>query len=415
MIQIPRFGSAAFIAACCLLAAATTGDGSEESRSIEMRTVDPSRISVALQLVASGLLRPVAVRNAGDGSGRLFIVEQGGRIRVVDRDGLQTDPFLDITSRVRDSGSEQGLLGLAFHPDFASNGRFFVNYTDLGGDTVIAEFARSETDPGRSDPSSESIIMTIEQPYSNHNGGDIAFGPDGYLWIATGDGGGAGDPEGNGQDLDSLLGKLLRIDVERGSAYTIPPDNPLIDTPGARHEIWAYGLRNPWRFSFDRQTGDLFIGDVGQGSREEIDFEPRSDPGGRNYGWNTMEGSRCYRSETCSTSGLTLPIAEYDHLSGCSVTGGYVYRGSRYPALRGLYFFADYCRGTLWALARTDSEGWIVAVAGGTDGRVSSFGEDEHGELYLTDLASGAVYLITGRAPSPAPRRPSRRSAPTTR
>jgi len=376
------------------------------------RTADPNHVSVALELVATGLQRPVAVRVAGDGGGRLFIVEQPGRVRIVDGGGLRPAPFLDIRDRVRDSANEQGLLGLAFHPDYAHNGRFFVNYTDLAGDTVVAEYARSDGDPDRSDPSSEAIIMSIQQPFSNHNGGDIAFGPDTYLWIATGDGGSGGDPHGNGQNLQTLLGKLLRVDVDNGSTYTIPPDNPFTDDPEARDEIWALGLRNPWRFSFDRETGDLYIGDVGQSSLEEINFESRLDPGGRNYGWNTMEGSSCYQSSTCSTDGLTLPVAEYSHASGCSVTGGYVYRGSRFPDLDGLYLYGDFCSGTLWALAPAGTGGWTVAVVAETGAGIASFGEDEDGELYLTDLGSGTVFMITGRALAPAPRRHSRRFAP---
>jgi glucose/arabinose dehydrogenase len=360
----------------------------------------------------AGLQRPIALRNAGDGSGRLFVVEQPGRIRIFKDVALQSTPFLDIRDRVRDSANEQGLLGLAFHPDYENNGRFFVNYTDLGGDTVVAEYARSTNNPDLSDPATEKIIITIAQPYGNHNGGDIAFGPEGYLWIATGDGGSAGDPEDNGQNLNTLLGKLLRIDVDSGSTYTIPPDNPFADDPGANDEIWAYGLRNPWRFSFDRDTGDLYVGDVGQNRLEEIDFEPRSDQGGRNYGWNTMEGSNCFSPSNCSSEGLVLPVAEYGHSLGCSVTGGYVYRGSLYPALEGLYLYGDFCSGTVWALTRTDSGQWLSGVVGETGASISSFGEDEAGELYLTDLWSGTVFLVTGRAVPPAPRRPAGRVAP---
>jgi glucose/arabinose dehydrogenase len=393
----------------------TVGHGFDSHAPAAKRTPDPSQVSVALELVVTGFQRPVAVSNAGDSSSRLFIVEQPGRIRIVDGHELRATPFLDISTRVRDSSNEQGLLGLAFHRDYDSNGRIFVNYTDLRGDTVVAEFTRSGEDPDRADPASEAIIITIEQPRSNHNGGDIAFGPDGYLWIAAGDGGGAGDPDGNGQNRETLLGKLLRIDVDSGSTYTIPPDNPFIDNPGAKNEIWAFGLRNPWRFSFDRVTGDLFIGDVGQGMWEEIDFEARLDPGGRNYGWSRLEGSQCFQIDTCSTNGLTPPIAEYSHQSGCSVTGGYVYRGTRFPALRGLYLYGDYCSGTIWALAPSDSDGWTSAIVGDTSARISSFGEDEDGELYLTDVGSGVLYLVTGKSTTTHPRRPSRRAAPSSR
>lgn len=405
MIRYPAVFLAAALAVS--IAAASPVDSGREGPEAAPRTpVDPSRVSITIELVVTGLERPVAVRAASDGSGRLFIVEQPGRIRIIDGDGLRPIPFLDIANRVRDTSDEQGLLGLAFHPEYSSNGRFFVNYTDLSGDTVVAEYTRSDGDANVSDSSSEEIIMTIEQPYSNHNGGDLAFGPDGYLWIATGDGGNGGDPQGNGQNLETLLGKLLRVDIDNGSTYTIPPDNPFADDPEASDEIWALGLRNPWRFSFDRETGDLYIGDVGQGAWEEIDFEARSDLGGRNFGWNTMEGSRCFQSSNCSTEGLTLPVAEYGHALGCSITGGYVYRGTRFPALRGLYVYGDFCSGTLWAFAPGE---WAEAVVGQTGASISSFGEDENGELYLTDLWAGAVYLVSGRILAPTPRKPSRR------
>ena len=410
MKQISAIFSAATLAVS-LAAAGTVGNGHEGPETTRRKTVDPNRVSIALELVLTGLERPVAVRAAGDGSGRLFIVEQPGRIQIIDGDGLRSIPFLDIANRVRNAANEQGLLGLAFHPEYASNGRFFVNYTDLSGDTVVAEYTRSESDTNLSDPSSEAIIMTIQQPFSNHNGGDLAFGPDGYLWIATGDGGSGGDPLGNGQNPETLLGKLLRVDVDNGSTYTIPPDNPFVDDWQAREEIWALGLRNPWRFSFDRSTGDLYIGDVGQGAWEEIDFEARTGPGGRNYGWNTMEGSHCFGSSNCSTEGLTLPAAEYSHALGCSVTGGYVYRGTLFPALRGIYLYGDFCSGTVWGLAPAGPGDWTAAVVGQTGASISGFGEDESGELYLTDLRTGSVYLITGRALTPAPRRPTGRVA----
>ena len=414
MRQISAIFSTSILAAS--LAIAGPGGGHlERPESASAMTVDPSLVTIALQLVAAGLQRPVSVRSSGDGSGRLFVVEQPGRIRIIDGNVLQSTPFLDIANRVRDTANEQGLLGLAFHPEYARNGRFFVNYTDLSGDTVVAEYTRSESDINMSDPSSEAIIMTIQQPYSNHNGGDLAFGPDGYLWISTGDGGSGGDPQGNAQNPETLLGKLLRVDIDKGLTYTIPSDNPFVDDPEVRDEIWALGLRNPWRFSFDRLNGNLFIGDVGQRSWEEIDFEARTDPGGRNYGWNTMEGSHCYESSSCSTEGLTLPAAEYGHAQGCSVTGGYVYRGTRFPALRGLYLYGDFCSGTVWGLGSEGPGNWNAAVVGQTGLSISGFGEDESGELYLTDLRNGAVYLITGRVASPTPRRPSGRVATSPR
>ena len=382
---------------------------SERPQTRPRRGVGPGQISITLEVVVDGLERPVAVGNANDYSGRLFIVEQPGRIRILRGGALLPTPFLDIRDRVGNSANEQGLLGLAFHPDYVNNGRFFVNYTDLAGDTVVAEYTRSTNDPDLAHPSSEAIIMTIAQPYPNHNGGDIAFGPDGFLWIATGDGGRGGDPNGNGQNLRTLLGKLLRIDIDNGSTYAIPSNNPFVGDPEARNEIWAYGLRNPWRISFDRDTGDLYIGDVGQNQFEEVNFEPRTDAGGRNYGWNTMEASTCFSSTDCSTEGLVLPVAEYSHSFGCSVTGGYVYRGSLFPALDGMYLFGDFCSGRVWALSRWDSSEWISEVVGETGASISSFGEDEAGELYLTDLRDGTLFLVTGRAVPPAPRTPQGR------
>ena len=299
---------------------------------------------VALQLVVSGLEFPLGL-TAPAADPRLFVVEKGGRIRIVRDGALLPQPFLDISARVS-RGDEQGLLGLAFDPAFAGNGRFYVNYTDVDGRTRVAAF-RVSSDADLADPASEEVLLTVEQPFSNHNGGGLAFGPDGFLYIGTGDGGSGGDPLGNGQDRSDLLGSLLRIDVSGPSGYAIPPDNPFIGEAGARGELWDSGLRNPWRFSFDRATGDLYIADVGQGDREEIDVATRESGGGRglNYGWNRMEGSICYGGGSCDRTGLTLPVTEYGHDQGCSVTGGYVYRGSAVPALAGLYFYADYCQG----------------------------------------------------------------------
>jgi glucose/arabinose dehydrogenase len=398
-------------AATTVMAITAVSCALERPESGPRRMIDAGQISIAIEPVADGLQRPVAVRHAGDGSGRLFIVEQPGRIRILDNGSLLQSPFLDIAARVRDSANEQGLLGLAFHPQYVDNGRFFVNYTDLGGDTVVSEFTRSQADVNQADPSSEAVIMRVPQPYGNHNGGDIAFGPDGYLWIATGDGGGAGDPEGSGQNLQTLLGKLFFNDTATTEIYTIPLDNPFVGDPNAFDEIWAYGLRNPWRFSFDRDTGDLYIADVGQRRLEEINFEAATDPGGRNYGWNTMEGSSCFSGSNCSTDEMILPVAEYSHDFGCSVTGGYVYRGSRYPVLQGYYLYGDYCSGTMWALSRSNSGQWIAEVVGESGANISSFGEDEQGELYLSDLNGGFLFLVTGRAVPPPPRSPAGRVA----
>jgi uncharacterized protein (TIGR03437 family) len=347
--------------------------------------------------VASGIAAPTDIQNAGDGSGRLFVVRQNGIVRVL-RDGvLLPAPFLDITSKTRGEG-ERGLLGLAFPPGFAQSGRFYVNYTDLSGDTVIAQY-RVSSNPDLADPASEIVLLRIDQPFANHNGGQLRFGPDGYLWIGMGDGGSAGDPRGYAQNLGSLLGKMLRVDVESDPGRVrIPPDNPFVNTPGAGAEIWAYGLRNPWRFSFDRLTRDLWIGDVGQNEYEEVHFAPASSRGGENYGWNIMEGLHCFRAG-CSQSGLVLPVAEYSHGEGCSVTGGFAYRGNASPGLRGTYVYGDYCSGVIWGVSRQGS-GWLVRRLAASGFEISTFGEDEAGELYVANASNGTIHRING---SPAP------------
>jgi glucose/arabinose dehydrogenase len=345
--------------------------------------------AVNLRSIAVGLDRPVYLTHAGDGSGRLFIVEKPGTVRIVKNGALLPGPFLDIRGLVKSSGSEQGLLGLAFDPQYTTSGRFFVDYIDLNGNTVIARYLVSTSDPDRADGAGGTAILNVPQPYPNHNGGELAFGPDGYLYIGLGDGGSEGDPLGNGQRLDTLLGKILRIDVG-GDGYAIPPDNPFLIRPDARPEIWAYGLRNPWRFSFDRATGDLYIGDVGQDGYEEVDVQPAGSAGGRNYGWNIMEGFHPYKGG--STEGLIPPAAEYEHASGnCSVTGGYVYRGGAIPSLEGIYLFGDYCTGQTWVLRRFP-DGWRAAEWFGMRISISSFGEDESGELYVLDYRGGAAF-----------------------
>ncbi len=342
-----------------------------------------------LQQVALGYTDPVMVTGARDGSDRLFVVEQQGRILIVGG-GV----FLDIQTLVDSTGNEQGLLGLAFHPDYDSNGFFYVNYTHDPGPgldvTRVSRFEVSVGDPDVSDPSSETIILEFEQPASNHNGGDLHFGPDTYLYIATGDGGGAEDTFQNAQDLGSLLGKLLRIDVDTGDPYAIPPDNPFVGQGSPREEIWAYGLRNPWRFSFDRVTGDLFIGDVGQLTREEIDRQPASSSGGENYGWSCMEGDLEVNFNPCDGSPLTAPILVYPHTPECSVTGGYLYRGD-IGGLNGRYVFGDYCSGVIWFASATAGV-WSAEIFLDTTMDISSFGEDDHGELYVLDHDGGVVY-----------------------
>jgi len=358
---------------------------------------------ISLVPLATGFARPVQVTHAGDGSGLLYVVEQGGRIRTIRNGSVEPTPFLDISGRVL-SGGEQGLLGLAFPPGYAANGRFYVNYTRTpDGATVVARYRAAGT-PRVADPTSEEVLLVIGQPFANHNGGQVAFGPDGFLYIGMGDGGSGGDPQNNAQNPATLLGKMLRIDVEAGvQPYAIPPSNPFVGTAGFREEIWAQGLRNPWRFSFDRLTGDLYIGDVGQSAFEEIDFQPAGSPGGENYGWKIMEGSHCFGAAGCDNTGLVPPVAEYDHSQGCSVTGGRVYRGDAVPTLRGVYLYADFCSGRIFGLM-PDGPTWRSETLLTVPLSISSFGEDEAGNLYVTDHAGGAVHRITaGNTPPSVP------------
>jgi len=348
----------------------------------------------ALRLVASGLSAALFVTAPPGDTSRVLIVQQTGQVRVLRNDTLLATPFLDISGLVSCCG-EQGLLGLAFHPQYAANGFFFVNYTDATGSTRVARY-RVSANPNVADQGSASIVLTQAQPFSNHNGGMLAFGPDGYLYIGLGDGGSGGDPLGNGQNLGTLLGKLLRIDVDGASPYAVPATNPFVGVAGVRPEIWASGLRNPWRFSFDRITGDLYIGDVGQSAREEVDVQPAASPGGQNYGWNVMEGFICYAAVSCSQTGLTLPVLDYPHTDGCAITGGYVYRGARVPILAGRYLYSDYCTGFVRSFRfqggqATDPRDWSMNLPLG--GSVTSFGEDARGEVYVA-IQSGSVYRI---------------------
>jgi glucose/arabinose dehydrogenase len=354
----------------------------------------PQGTGARLAEVVSGLNFPLYLSVPPGDLSRLFIVEKGGVIRIVKNGTLLPSPFLDISARVS-TGSEQGLLGLAFDPNYASTGRFIVHYTDVAGDTRLSSFQVSG-DPDVADPGTEVVILAADQPYDNHNGGQVSFGPDGFLYLGLGDGGSAGDPEGRGQDLSDLLGSILRIDVPIGAPYTVPPDNPFVGVAGASPEVWSYGLRNPWRFSFDRATGDLYIADVGQGNFEEVDISLAADGAGKgvNYGWNRMEGAHCF-SSGCNPSGLAQPAFEYDHGEGCSITGGYVYRGSGVPALQGLYFFSDWCRGWVRSFrysggSATELTEWPSLRTGGT---IVSFGEDAAGELYVIE-SGGRVSKI---------------------
>ena len=345
---------------------------------------------VAVALVAEGLDAPIGI--TGDPSGRLLVNEQVGRVTAIEPDG-STSLVLDISDRVG-SGGERGLLGLALHPGWPQVARAFVHYTDLAGDTVLAEF--SSADGATLDAASEQILLQVDQPYANHNGGQLSFGPDGRLYMALGDGGSGGDPQGHGQDVATLLGSILRLDVDAApGSYVVPPDNPFSGGGGAP-EIWAYGVRNPWRFSFDRAGGDLWIGDVGQGGWEEVDRLRAGQPGGANLGWNLMEGTHCFAVEPCDPAGLVLPVAEYATGSGCAVTGGFVYRGAAIAGLTGWYLLADYCSGLVSAVRSDTPDGTVASPMPllETGLTVSAFGEDAAGELYLADHGGGAIYRI---------------------
>jgi glucose/arabinose dehydrogenase len=344
--------------------------------------------------VGGAFTLPVAIANAGDGSNRLFVVEKAGVIRIIADGRTLPAPFLDIHTLIDSVSSERGLLGLAFDPNYKDNHRFFVYYTDVNGDTAVARYAVTGSDPNVADPTSGAIILRQKQPYPNHNGGQLAFSPkNGYLYIGLGDGGSGGDPMKNGQNKGTFLGKILRLDVsDSAKPYTIPADNPVSRDSAFAPEVWDYGLRNPWRFSFDAQTGDLWIGDVGQGAWEEVDFEPATSAGGNNYGWNIMEGTHPYNDATVpADANFVPPIYEYSHQEGIAVTGGFVYRGAKIPALDGVYLFGDYGFGTFWTTQRSGGT-WKTDVFLANSGhQISSFGEDEQHELYFADL-KGQVF-----------------------
>lgn len=356
----------------------------------------PAQISVSVDLVSDVFSVAVDIANAGDD--RLFIVEKDGRIRILQADGQANEQtFLDIDNRVGSNGGERGLLGLAFHPNYAENGYFFVNYTNNSGNTVVARFSVSATDPDLADPESEKILLTIDQPKGNHNGGDLNFGPDGYLYISVGDGGGGGDPDNYAQNRLNLLGSMLRIDVDNGDPYGVPESNPFTEDDSTLDEIWALGLRNPWRFSFDRLTGDMWIGDVGQGSFEEINFQPANSTGGENYGWRCYEGDAIFNTNNClGAANYQFPVHTYENRSsvGCSVNGGFVYRGASYPLLYGKYLFSDYCSGRIWALSKNDADEWVsMEVFDGPNFHYTTMGEDQQGEIYLGSI-DGKIYQL---------------------
>jgi glucose/arabinose dehydrogenase len=395
------------VRATCLLAlllAACGGGGNSGTGSPDL---GPGTVSLRLQQVSTSLVFPLFVTAPPNDTLRLFVVEKGGRIQILDRaTGALIATFLDISNLLPDPlGSEQGLLGLAFDPDYNSNRRFYVSYTDSSGNSVIARYLRSLNNANLAVSMADLIIITVAQPFTNHNGGMITFGADGFLYVGLGDGGSGGDPGNRAQNMNDLLGKLLRIDInsddfpDPATNYGIPSTNPFVGQVGVRGEIWSLGLRNPWRFSFDRQTGDLYIADVGQGAWEEVNASPATSGAGRgvNYGWRIMEGMHCFNPASgCNMAGLTLPVVEYDHPTGCSVTGGYVYRGSVIPALQGTYFYGDFCAGFVRSFrlaadgSATEESSWPSL---GPGGNITSFGEDTAGELYIM-TSSGALYRI---------------------
>jgi glucose/arabinose dehydrogenase len=361
----------------------------------------PERVDAAVYWtrVVGGLNSPIEVTHAGDGSNRMFVVQQGGKILIVKAGVVQPTAFLDISGLIS-AGGERGLLGLAFHPQYATNRQFYVDYTRASdGATVIARYTANAGNPDVADAASATILLTIAQPFANHNGGALKFGPDGYLYIGMGDGGDANDPAGRAQDKTTLLGKILRIDVNSGSPYAIPPTNPFPTGVGGRAEIFAIGMRNPWRFSFDRATGDFWIGDVGQNAVEEVDRLAAGSGAGANFGWRMMEGNQCTGLTgpvACNAPSLTAPVIAYSHSVGCSVTGGFVYRGSAAPDLVGKYLYGDYCSGRLWAATGSGAGPWVPNELSATGFNVSTFGEDEAGELYFANHATGEVFQFVG-------------------
>jgi glucose/arabinose dehydrogenase len=381
------------VIARCLLAVSvlTPGFAASAALSDQGTPFDPAAATWNLEPVVEGLDRPLHMVDANDGTGRFFVVLKGGQILVLKDGQVLETPFLDISGNVS-AGSEQGLLSMALHPDFAENGTFFIDYTDANGDSNIERWKVSADNPDVADPASAETILFQEQPYANHNGGLVMFGPDGYLYIGFGDGGSQGDPDGNGQNLGALLAKILRIDVDRAEGdmpYAFPDDNPFLDREDARSEVWQYGLRNPWRFSFDRETGDLLIADVGGGAYEEVNVAPAGQ-GGLNFGWVLMEGPECRGDAGCDEAGITPPIFSYTHDFGCSITGGFVYRGEAIESLYGGYMVGDYCSGLIWVVDPATGNASEPVETGLS---ISSFAEDASGELYIIDL-EGGIYRI---------------------
>jgi glucose/arabinose dehydrogenase len=394
-LSIYIFSLSIFLGGAC-----TPNEANQDSVSKQNTDATPSQRSplaankIELRPFAVGFDKPIFLTHANDGSGRLYVVEQTGRIRLLANNGSASqNVFIDLSHKLKSSRGEMGLLGLAFHPKYKTNGFFFVNYTSIDMKDTVARYS-AFPDKTKGNPSSEAMILAIPDPASNHNGGMLAFGPDGYLYIGTGDGGGRDDTFKTSRDPSSLLAKMLRIDVDKSAPYAIPQSNPFRTNKMYQPEIWSIGLRNPWRYSFDRNTGDLYIADVGQNRIEEIHFQDKASRGGEDYGWNIMEGSQCFSPpKNCDQKGKNLPIAEYDHSLGCSVTGGYVYRGQRNRPLFGKYIFGDYCSGRIWALTRLENGTWNMDLLLSSGVQISSFGEDEEGELYVVGHG-GTVYEL---------------------
>jgi len=364
-------------------------------------TTPPSGDDYEWELVVGGFDNPIQILHAGDGSNRLFVVEQLGFVLVVENGGFLPEPFLDISELltyevIRGGYTERGMIGMVFHPNYEENGYFYVNYVNRDEDVVVVRYQVSADNPNKADPNSALQIINVGQPFPNHNGGSMEFSPvDGYLYISVGDGGGAGDPFSNGQNTSTLLGKILRIDVDSTEPYAVPETNPFVGNDAYAPEIWALGLRNVWRMSFDRATGDLYMADVGQEKVEEVNVQRATSTGGENYGWNAMEGSERYNPNTVVPESHTLPVAEYGHDLGCSITGGNVYRGTNLPELDGVYFYGDYCNGRTWAMVFDETaETWISAEFIETGWQIVSFGEDEQGEVYLVNY-KGDIYRLT--------------------
>jgi glucose/arabinose dehydrogenase len=375
---------------------ATTSDDEPDVADDATGSERLQQLDLELELFAEGVIQPTDMVAATDGTDRLFVVSRIGTIHVIEDGELREEPFLDLREQIEHEMVEQGMLSMALHPDFAENGYFYVYYITHGDeDTMVSRFQISE-DGQFGDPGTETPILEVEQPHYSHNGGNVKFGPDGYLYIGLGDGEDPGDPHENSQDPNTMLGSILRIDVDGGEPYAIPEDNPFVGSDEGLDEVWAYGLRNPWRFSFDQETGDMFMVDVGQWEIEEVNVQPADSSGGENYGWPIMEGDECWEAEECDKEGLTMPAVTYENPDfGCAIIGGYTYHGSAHPELEGIYFFGDWCSGNIWGMVEEDGE-WVKEIVIESDLMINAFGLDHNGEIYALDFEEGGgIYRVT--------------------